>query len=66
MYIAMCLMNFISAVFSLLVVTFFSAHISQPCKSDGLAKISYILSIEIVFGINLVPKHCSEFPVFVK
>jgi hypothetical protein len=43
----------------------FSVQISQPCKGDGLMKILYIL-VKIVFELNLVSKHCSEFQMFIK
>jgi len=41
LYPASCLMNVISAVFSLLIFLCFNAQISQPCKSDGIIKIFY-------------------------
>jgi hypothetical protein len=35
------LMNFICAIFSLLVSFCFSVQVSQPYKSDGIAEILY-------------------------
>jgi hypothetical protein len=34
-------------------------------KSGGIAKY-YVLSTEIVFGLNLVLKHCLEFSEYIK
>jgi hypothetical protein len=55
LYPVVRLMNFISAVLSLISLCF-------NVKVMGYLK--YKPLIEIVFGLNLVPKHCSEFQKF--
>jgi hypothetical protein len=52
-YLAVRLMNLISAVFNLFTSLCFSVRISQPYKSNWIFKY-YVISIEIVFGLNLV------------
>jgi hypothetical protein len=41
LYPAVRLINFVSAVFSILISLSFNAQISQPYKSDGMVKILY-------------------------
>jgi hypothetical protein len=65
-YSAVYLKNFKHAVFSLLISLCSSDQTSQSYKSDSIANIFYILSIETVFEENLISKHCSELPIFVK
>jgi len=57
-------MTFVSAVVSLISLCFI-VQISQPYKVIQQLKY-YKLSIETVFGLNAVTKHCSEFQKFVK
>jgi hypothetical protein len=61
LYLVLRLMNFVSAVFSLLYVTFFSVQCIK------LMHLKYcVLLIDIVCSLRLVSKHFSEFPKFVK
>jgi hypothetical protein len=66
LYPAVDLTNYTSAVFCFLISLCFNVCISQPCKSNGIAKILHTLSTEIACGLNLVSKHCSRFPKFVR
>jgi len=58
------LMNFISAVFILLISFVLMSRFHSRIKSDRKAKILSTL-IEIVFGQSLILKHGSEFTKFV-
>jgi hypothetical protein len=57
MYSAVLLMNFAPPVFSLLTSLCFNVQISQPYKSDGIAKIFYTFNPDCLwtkFGFKIL------------
>jgi hypothetical protein len=70
LYPAVCLMNFISAVFSLLIPLRLSVQTSQPYKSHGITKILYTFKLDCLlteFGSKIlfrVQNICKKILIF--
>jgi hypothetical protein len=59
LYSAVCIVNFVTVVFSLLISLCFNNQISHPYKSDWMP------CTHIVYAQNSISNYCSEFLMFI-